>query len=543
MELRRLHHRPLLPDGLVLLPRGRGPRRRWPAGRRLGSLRRRLPERGHRGSQVARHEPPEGVAGCRHRGPDRRRHPRGGRGPRGRSAHGLQPLRRPPLDAKPVRERRGPNSRGGGPRRRRDPRDRRGSWERRGHAAAQRLRAGRVRAPGLAGPPRGRARLRLGHVQRERGRGRHERRRLQGSLRPHRHPLHHRPRPQRQPAPGERDLQQHQPCGAEGLEPGRRPRGQRGGPARVRELRRRAPAELRGQRARVRGRQRGRHARVDRGGQRLQLRHQPLHLPLPDAVPPAPRPDALERQRLRLDRHPEPRPRQRAALRGLQRDRDRGAEPRGRRPGRGRKARDPLPFLRREAARLLAGQDRARELALRRAFDRRQRRHVPLRQRAGGGRPRQRRPGRGDLHLLAEEGHRRGGPPARAQLDGGRAVPGAAARPRDRRQRERRSRRAHPRQHRRRCRPRGGRRHHRQRRRGLRPAGHRERACAVGYGPGRLPPHGRPRAAVPHHRRRGRDRGQQRDHKRRLHGAPLGRERAAGDGQLRHCPRHGHCGD
>src|SRR5260221_7028657 len=62
MELRRLLHPPLLPDGLVLLARGRGPGRRWPAGRRLGSLRRRLPERGHPGSQVARHEPPEGVA-------------------------------------------------------------------------------------------------------------------------------------------------------------------------------------------------------------------------------------------------------------------------------------------------------------------------------------------------------------------------------------------------------------------------------------------------------------------------------------------------
>ena len=34
------------------------------------------------------------------------------------------------------------------------------------------------------------------------------------------------------------------------------------------------------------------------------------------------------------------------------------------------------------------------------------RRHLPLRERAGGGRPRRRRPGRGDLRLLAEEGDR-----------------------------------------------------------------------------------------------------------------------------------------
>ena len=47
---------------------------------------------------------------------------------------------------------------------------------------------------------------------------------------------------------GERDLQRRSPR-AEGLEPGRRARGPRGGPARLRELRRRAPAELRGQRA------------------------------------------------------------------------------------------------------------------------------------------------------------------------------------------------------------------------------------------------------------------------------------------------------
>ncbi len=70
-------------------------------------------------------------------------------------------------------------------------------------------------------------------------------------------------------------------------------------------------------------------------------------------------------------------------------------------------ARDPLPLLRREAPRLLARQDRARELAVHRPRDRERRRHVPLRERAGGGRPRRRRPGGGDLRLLAEEGDRR----------------------------------------------------------------------------------------------------------------------------------------
>ena len=76
-------------------------------------------------------------------------------------------------------------------------------------------------------------------------------------------------------------------------------------------------------------------------------------------------------------------PRKRAALRELQRDRDRPRQPGGRGPRRRRPARDPLPVLRREGARLLAGQDGARGLALRRSRHGRGRRHLPLRERAG----------------------------------------------------------------------------------------------------------------------------------------------------------------
>ena len=94
---------------------------------------------------------------------------------------------------------------------------------------------------------------------------------------------------------------------------------------------------------------------------------EPLHEPLPDAVHHPEGPHALERERIRLDRDPGAGPRQRPAVRGLQRHRDRGAEPGAGRPRRGRPARDPLPLLRRQAPRLLARQDRARELALRRA--------------------------------------------------------------------------------------------------------------------------------------------------------------------------------
>ena len=76
---------------------------------------------------------------------------------------------------------------------------------------------------------------------------------------------------------------------------------------------------------------------MDRGGQRLQLRHEPLHRPLPHAVHLQPGPHALERQRLRLDGDPGARPGQRAALRGLQRHRERRCPtPCRRRPRRGR---------------------------------------------------------------------------------------------------------------------------------------------------------------------------------------------------------------
>src|SRR5207249_1101026 len=131
----------------------------------------------------------------------------------------------------------------------------------------------------LAGAAHRRAGIRLGHVQRERGRRRHERRRAQGGLRPHRHALHHRARRQRQPAPGEQPL--HRPAV---LERGGGPRERRRGRARLCHVRDRAPAQLRRQRPRHRGCRRGRRARARRRGQRLQLRHESLHRPVSDAA-------------------------------------------------------------------------------------------------------------------------------------------------------------------------------------------------------------------------------------------------------------------
>ena len=207
------------------------------------------------------------------------------------------------------------------------------------------------------------------------------------------------------------------------------------------------------------------------------------------------------------------------------------------RPRRRRAARDPLPLLRRQAPRLLARQDRARELAV----------HVPgagtlpLRQRAGGGRPRRRRPGGGDLHLLAEEGR----PAASGQLHVLELARGRAptrvepARPGIGGDLERRPRARRPS-------PTSTRDADLEvvlgtvgeRGRGLRPAGHRGRARAVAHGARRVPPHRHDRAALADDRRRPGDRGQRRDDERGLHGPPLRRERAGGDGRLRHGRRH-----
>ena len=162
------------------------------------------------------------------------------------------------------------------------------------------------------------------------------------------------------------------------------------------------------------------------------------------------------------------------------------------------------------------------------------RRHLPLRQRAGGGRPRRRRPGGGDLRLVAEEGDRSHGPPARAELARGRAPPREPARAGNRRRLERRPRRAHPRQHRRRRGPRGGARDLGERRRGLRPAGLRGRACPVGHRARRVPPDRHDGDPLDDDRRPAGDRGERRDDERGLHGSPLGHERAGGDGGLRH---------
>ena len=254
---------------------------------------------------------------------------------------------------------------------------------------------------------------------------------------------------------------------------GGRARGPPGGRARLRELRRGAPAQLRRFGAGDRRRERRRPGRDRRRGKRLQLRHLSLHEPLPDAVHPEPRPHALERQRLRLDGHPAARARQRAPGGGLQRHRERAAQPGGGRPRRRRSQGDPVPVLRRQAPRVLAGQDRARKLALRRA-----RRRHPLRGRARGGRPRRGRPGGGPLHLVAAEGGRGRRTAPRAQLPRRPALRHRPARVVPGRQLERRPDRARAGQHRRRRRPGAGGGNGALRRGGLRPARTRPmRAC------------------------------------------------------------------
>ena len=373
--LRRVHHRSLLPDRLVRVPRRGRSRRRRRGGCGLGRVRRGRPQRVERQPEVAGDERPARLAWGGRRRSHGRRDARGRRRPERGPGHRLQPVRERRLDPQPLRRRRGAHAGGGGPRDGRGPRDRRGAGERRFDAAAQRLRAQRVGPPGLARAARRGGGLRLGDVQRERRRGRHERGRLQGGLRPHRHPLHHGPRPRREPARGERGLWR-----GEGLEPGGRPRGPRGGPPRLRRLRRRAPPELRRQRPDRGGRERGWRARDDRGRQRLQLRDRPLHEPVPDALHPEARPHALERERLRLDRDPGTGGRAAGRARGLRRHRDRGAEP-GRRPtSTGTDGSEILfPSYDGKRPRLLAGQDRARELAVHRPLDGDRRRHLPLR--------------------------------------------------------------------------------------------------------------------------------------------------------------------
>ena len=195
----------------------------------------------HGSAEVARRERQPHLAGGGGRRPHGRRHPGGRRRPERGPGDRLQRGGGRPLVGEPVRLRGGADAGGRGPRARRPSRGRGGPRERRRHEAAPRLLRGGRAAGGLARAARRRGRLRLGHVQRERRRRRPRRGRLQGADRPYRHALHHRPRPDGRPAPGERDVRRGQ-----GLEPGGRARGPRGGPPRLRELRGRAPAELRG---------------------------------------------------------------------------------------------------------------------------------------------------------------------------------------------------------------------------------------------------------------------------------------------------------
>ena len=202
----------------------------------------------------------------------------------------------------------------------------------------------------------------------------------------------------------------------EGLEPGRRARRPRGRPARLRQLRHRAPAQLRQQRAR--DRRPGRRRQPRRSWSSGDVYNCGIATPTATCTTCRSSSSATARagpaSGLRLDRDPEPRPGQRPALGGLQRHRERGAERGPRRPRRRRPPRDPLSLLRRQAARLLARQDRARQLALRRP----RRRAFRFASEPAGGRPRRRRPGRGDLHLVAPEGRRAGRPAPRARLPG-----------------------------------------------------------------------------------------------------------------------------
>ena len=263
--------------------------------------------------------------------------------------------------------------------------------------------SGAVR-PGWPARHDGEPGLRLGHVQRERRRGRHERRRLQGDLRPHRHPLHHRPRPQRQPARGER----------RSTAPPRKVWSQVGvhvdqavDLARLRQLRHRAPART--------SRTAPRSSPTWTATARRSWWWSATSTTAASAIPYGDlyhMPFILKLDRTRWagsgfdwtaipDRRS---PGSGPLSRGLQRDREQRARHGGGRPRRRRPEGDPLPLLRRPRARLLARQDRARQLALPRAVDRRGGDTFRFARRAGGGRPRQRRPGRGDLHLVAQEG-------------------------------------------------------------------------------------------------------------------------------------------
>ena len=133
---------------------------------------------------------------------------------------------------------------------------------------------------GLAGAPHRRGGLRLWAVQRERRGGGHERRRLQGDLRPHRLPLHHGPRPERQPASANAIYNGISPAGPKvwsqvGVHV------DNASTCAATPTVEWSTARLREQRPRRRRRQRRRCAGADRGGQRLQLRHRSLHRPLP----------------------------------------------------------------------------------------------------------------------------------------------------------------------------------------------------------------------------------------------------------------------
>ena len=184
---------------------------------------------------------------------------------------------------------------------RRPARDHRGPRQRRRHAQLNVFEP-TARAPGLAGPPRRRARLRLGHVQPERGRG--GPRTATASRRSSAPPT-------RTTSPPSTATATSSP--ANPIYTGRARSGARWActwttpwtcaatPTAACEHRPELRRTARPAIADVNGDGVARDRRV---GQRLQLRRQPVPRPLPHAVHPQARPHALERQRLRLDGDP-----------------------------------------------------------------------------------------------------------------------------------------------------------------------------------------------------------------------------------------------